>query len=166
MVSYLIPSGFFTASSILIGKILGEKKENLVIYATSKISFISVLIVSLISTLTFIFATKIALIFSPTNIVIATLTAKSIRILCFERIFGTVYLVLKGALTGAQDTKFIVIATFATGYLFFLPLTYLMGVKMHYGVTGGYTAFLTWTILDTSILCWRFFINRSWKIKR
>ena len=165
MISCLIPGGFFTTSSILIGKILGEKKENLIIYATSKITLISILIVSLISILIFIFAKNIALIFSPTNIIVANLTAKSIRILCVERIFGTIYLVLKGALTGAQDTKFIVISSFITSYLFFLPLTYLMGIKMHYGVTGGYAAFLIWTILDALILCWRFFINKGWKRK-
>ncbi|MBD3231042.1 MATE family efflux transporter [Candidatus Dependentiae bacterium] len=165
MVAYLIPGGFLVSSSILIGKLFGEKRNNLIIYATTKIIAISIIIMSILCLILFIFSEPIANFFSPNNLYVARLTAQSIQIVCAERIFGTIYMVLRGALIGVEDTKFVAIAGGFTSYFVFLPLTYIIGFKMNVGVIGGYLAFLIWSMIDCSVFSFRFFVMQRWKSK-
>lgn len=162
MVAYLIPGGFLVTSSILLGKLFGEKKNNLIVYATTKIIIIALVIVSGLSLILFFSAGHIARFFSPTNHYVAKVTAQCIKIVCFERLFGTIYMVLRGALIGVQDTKFTAIAGGLSSYLVFLPLAYILGLKTQIGVPGGYLAFLVWSALDCTVFGYRFFVMRKW----
>ena len=74
---------------------------------------------------------------------------------------SSVNLVLKGALSGIEDTRFISIITFLTGYLFFLPATYLLGISMQLGLIGGYIALMVWEGTTAIILCTRIFIKQK-----
>ncbi len=52
---------------------------------------------------------------------------------------------------------------FVPGYLIFLPVAYLLSVKISYGVYGGYIAFLLWTAVDCIAFAYRFFYQRKWQ---
>ncbi|MBU1008047.1 MATE family efflux transporter [Candidatus Dependentiae bacterium] len=160
LATYLPPTGFFVAATILIGKAIGEKQYDFVIPATKKIFFASLPFVGGISLAVSLFAKQIAQFFSPANSVVVTLAVPSIYLICITQLFSSSYLILKGTLTAARDTRFVFIAGTLSSYLFFLPLAYLLGIKMGYGIFGGYVSFLLWTVLDSIVFGWRLFVTK------
>jgi len=163
IVTYLPPMGFFVASSILTGKLIGEKLYKQIIPANIMIWLASLPIVLTICALVALFAGDIAAFFSPQDKQVAELATNSIYLICLMQIFGSLYLVVKGALTAAKDTKFVFIVGTITSYGFFLSLAYILGIVFEYGVYGGYVAFLLWAILDTLIFSARFFWVKPWR---
>lgn len=163
LATYLPPMGFFVASSILIGRILGKKDYESIIPAVKKIWLSSLPVVGGISLIVSIFAHKIAGFLSPGNPIVVEIAIRSIYLVCLSQIFCSMYLVLKGALTAIKDTKFVFVAGTITSFVFFLPVAYLLGITLGYGVFGGYFAFLLWTILDSIIFSVRLFVEKPWK---
>ncbi len=84
----------------------------------------------------------------------------TLRLVCVGQLFSAVYMVLRGALTGSGDTRFIVYEGLVSGYLVFLPLAYLLAIKAGYGIYGGYAAFVLWCIADCTALTARFCSRR------
>jgi putative MATE family efflux protein len=162
LLTYLPSMGFFVAAAILVGKILGEKKHNLVIPAAIRIWRSSIPLVGSVLVLVALFAPYIAHFFSPTDPVVAKTARNSIYLICVMQLFVSIYLVIKGALTAAKDTRFLFVVGTITTYLFFLPTSYFYAIHLGYGVFGGYCVFLLWSILDTIIFSWRFFIKKPW----
>ncbi|MFA5075092.1 MAG: MATE family efflux transporter [Candidatus Babeliales bacterium] len=162
LVSFLPPYGFQVAAAVIIGKFLGAKQKDLILPATKKIMLLCFIIVFVITLLTYIFANNIAVFFNSTDPYVASLTTITIRLVCIEQMFSPISYVCRGALTGLKDTRFIAIAGFATAYLFFLPLAYILSICMNYGVIGGWLAFIIWAMLDSIVFFWRLFISKKW----
>lgn len=163
LVSYLPPMGFFVASSILIGKLIGEKQFALIPRITFKIFTVCFSFIVTICSVIALFAPQIAHFFSPQDQTVATQVTRIIYLICVTQLFSAVFLVMRGALTAAKDTLFILISGFITGYLIFLSLTYLLGIHLGYGVFGGYVAFLIWMSLDALILTIRFVVFKPYR---
>lgn len=164
LIAYLAPMGFFIASSIIIGKLIGENDTKSVIPATIKIWATSLPLILGISILCSIFASTIATFFSPQDPVVAQTATNAIYLICIVLFFYSIFSVLKGTLTAAKDTRFILVAGIITSYFIFLPLSYFMGITLGYGIFGGYLAFLFWTILDCTILTIRCFVTKPWTL--
>jgi multidrug resistance protein, MATE family len=162
IIAYLPPMGLFVATTVIIGKLLGGKQFTLVTKAIKKLCLISVTITGIVGALMFLFAPQIAKFFSPKDLVVAKLATKSMYILPFALMAGALFSVFRGALMAAKDTRFLVIAGTLTSYLFFLPLSYLLAIKLNMGIYGGYISFATWFALDTIVFSWRFFKQRLW----
>lgn len=111
------------------------------------------------SSLLFFFASIVSNFFSPADKLVAEKAAETLKLVCVGQLFSSVYMVLRGALTGCKDTRFIVYEGWISGYLIFLPLAYLLAIKSGYGVYGGYVAFLVWCITDCVALVFRFYKN-------
>jgi multidrug resistance protein, MATE family len=161
---YMPAWGFLASTSIIVGKLLGEVNRNLIKFAVYKISSISFSIIGFLSLLLFLFSNQVANLFSPTDRIVAKMVTSNLKLVAISLIIGSIYVVIRGALTAAKDTLFILLTGTATSFLFFLPLSYYLGIKYNYGIFGGYTAFLSWIILDLLILSWRFFCSKN-KIK-
>jgi putative MATE family efflux protein len=166
LVTSLPPMGFFVATTILVGKLFGEKsrhyirRRNLVLPVMKKIWIAGAPIVLSMSIICAIFAKPIAHFFSPTNSFVAKTAANSIYLICAMQLFNSIFLIIRGALIAAKDTLFILIAGSITAYLFFLPMSFFVGIKLGYGVFGGFLIFLIWTIIDTIVFTTRFLIKR------
>jgi len=161
--TYLPPTGFFVATTILIGKLLGERQYNFVIPATKKIFFASLPFVGGVSFFVALFAKQVTQFFSPGDPTVVQLSIPSIYIICLTQLFSASYLILKGTLTAVKDTRFVFIAGTLSGYIFFLPLAYLLGIKLGYGIFGGYISFLLWTMLDSIVFGWRLLVAKPWR---
>lgn len=164
--TYLVPMGFFVAATIIIGNIVGEKNYKEIMPITRKIWYASMAPISVICLLIFIFSKQVSLLFSPYDLEVADISAQSIYIVSIIQLLNSLYLTLKGSLIAVNDTRFLLIFGTATSYLIFLPLSYLLGIHLGYGVLGGYIAFLIWTLIDMSVLSWRFFIFRPWNKRK
>jgi len=163
MVAYLPAMGFFAATSIIVGNLLGAKKGNLAIKATLKICYLCTILALGLNLLIFVFSPQLGHWLSPTNFVVAILTSKALKLASISCVFNTIYVVLRGALIGAKDTRFIIYEGIVTSFAIFLPLVYLLGITLGYGAVGGYLAFLIWGIVDAAVFAWRFFINKGWQ---
>ena len=165
MASYLASMGFFIATTIIIGKILGAKDFKHVLYAVKKLCKFALAITTIPALTILIFAKHIANFFSPQDPIVAAMIIKPLYAACAALMLSALFSVLRGALTATKDTKFIAIAGSITSYLVFLPISYLLGIKLGYGIFGGYIAFTLWFAADTTIYIWRFGIQKPWAKK-
>lgn len=155
--AYMPGMGFLITASILAAELIGKKEHHLLIGTITKIGKISFLTILLTSGAIYLSAPYISAFFSPTDGYVTKEAVKTIRVVCIAQLFCSVYMVLRGALTGQRDTRFIVYEGLFTAYAVFLPLAYLLSIKSGYGVIGGYIAFLIWCLSDCLALFIRFY---------
>lgn len=153
--AYLPSVGFLITASILVPQLIEHKQHHLLIPTVRRISKLSLGIISITSGMVFIAAPLISNFFSPADSTVAAESVQTLRLVCFGQLFSSVYMVMRGTLTGCKDTRFIVYEGLVSGYLVFLPLAYLFAIKLHYGVYGGYIAFLLWCLFDCLALLYR-----------
>jgi putative MATE family efflux protein len=155
--AYMPGMGFLITASILVPQLIGSKEYHLIQSTVTKICKISFLTILLTSGAIYLSASSISAFFSPQDLPVAQEAAKTIRLVCISQLSCAIYMVLRGALTGQKDTAFIVYEGLITAYVIFLPLAYLLAVKLGYGVFGGYIAFLIWCLSDSLSLFVRFY---------
>jgi len=154
--AYLPAVGFLITASIVVPQMLANHQEYLILPAVSRICKMSFGVILITSCLIFIFSATVSGLFSPADKLVAKQAAQTIKLICLGQLFSSVYMVLRGALTGRGDTRFIVYEGLVSGYLVFLPLAYLFAVNLGYGILGGYAAFLLWCFTDCAALALRF----------
>lgn len=158
--TYLPAVGFLITASIIVPRIIEEQPELLppTVSRLCKLSFATAFI---ISGLLLLSSQAVSSFFSPADKLVAEQAAGTLKLVCAGQLFSSLYLVLRGVLTGCRDTRFIVCEGLASGYLVFLPLAYLLAIQSGWGIYGGYIAFLAWCITDCAALAWRFYQRRN-----
>lgn len=164
--AYLPAIGFLITASIIVPRLLENHQEYLLLPTVNRICKMSFSGILVISILLFIFSSTVSNFFSPADELVAEQAAQTLKLICLSQLFSSIYMVLRGALTGCKDTRFIVYEGLVSSYLIFLPLAYLFAVKSGYGIYGGYVAFLLWCITDCVALAYRFYLPKSWQKKR
>lgn len=155
--AYLPAIGFLITASIVIPQLLASQEEYQLFSTVSRICKMSFGVILVTSSLIFIFSSNVSSFFSPSDKLVAKQASQTIELVCLGQLFSSVYMVLRGALTGCADTRFIVYEGLISGYLVFLPIAYLFAIKLDYGILGGYFAFTIWCITDCIALVLRFF---------
>lgn len=158
-IAYLPAVGFLITASIVVPQLSECRRKDLLIPTVMRICKMSFGVILVVSSLTFVFSGAIGGFFSPVDKPVAECAAQTIKLVCVGQLFSSVYMVLRGALTGCGDSRFIVYEGWVSGYLIFLPLAYLMAIKLGYGILGGYTAFVLWCMTDCAALAFRLFVQ-------
>jgi putative MATE family efflux protein len=158
--AYLPASGLLVTASIIVPGLAKRGHHRDIGPSVRKISHVSFAIVALICAVIFIGSRGIGIFFSPADSSVAQTASYTIRIVCAGGLFSSMYMVLRGALTGWGDAGFIAVEGVCSGYLLFLPLAYLLSHRYGYGIVGGYAAFLAWCIADFTALTVRFGYRR------
>ncbi|MBP2627738.1 MAG: multidrug transporter MatE [Firmicutes bacterium] len=161
--AYLPAIGFLITASIIVPRLLEDHQECLLLPTVNRICKMSFSVMLVTSILLFSFSPTVSNFFSPADKLVAEQAAQTLKLICLSQLFSSIYLVLRGALTGCKDTRFIVYEGLMSSYLIFLPLAYLFAVKSGYGVYGGYVAFLLWCITDCVALVFRFYLQKRWQ---
>lgn len=156
--AYLPAIGFLITASIIVPHLLENHQDCLLIPTVKRICKMSFAIVLVTSSLLFTFSSLVSGFFSPNDRIVAEQAAQTLKLVCLGQLFSSVYMVLRGALTGCKDTRFIVYEGLISSYLIFLPLAYFLAVHSGYGIFGGYVAFLLWCITDCGALAVRFYL--------
>lgn len=155
--AYLPGIGFLIAASILTPKLLSNQQNGLFLPTVERICKMSFSVIIVISSLIFICSPMISIFFSPVDQLVAEQASQTIKLVCVGQLFSSIYMVMRGVLTGCNDTRFIVYEGWISGYMIFLPLAYYFAVQAGYGIYGGYVAFLLWCITDCVALTFRFY---------
>ena len=158
--SYFPAVGFLITASILVPQLRENCQESFVLSTVNQICAMSFGVVFVISSLIFAFSPMIGNLFSPTDALVAAQTAQTLKLVCLGQLFSSIYMVMRGALTGCGDTRFIVYEGLISSYLVFLPLAYFLAVQQDHGIYGGYVAFLLWCMTDCAALSYRFYFRR------
>lgn len=161
--AYLPAVGFLITASIIAPQLLESHQNHLLLPTVARIGKLSFGVILVISSLLFVFAATVGGFFSPADKQVADQAAATLKLVCVGQLFSSVYMVLRGALTGCNDTRFIVYEGLLSGYLVFLPLAYLLAVKAGYGIYGGYVAFVLWCVTDCAALAVRFLRPKRWQ---
>ena len=155
-IAYLPQMGFFVAISVILGKLYGANRHDLLLPAFLKIASCSILLSLILSLGSFFFAPKIVLLFCPNDASVFGGIQSVIALICLDQILSSCVLMVKAALTGISDTRFVLWAMFITGYFVLIPLTYILGISFNLGIMGGYIALAVWSVIEISVLIPRF----------
>lgn len=154
--AYLPAVGFLITASILVPQLLAREENALLRPTVLRICKTSFGVILVTSSLLFVFSGSVSRFFSPADPLVAKQARETLRLVCLGQLFTSIYMVMRGALTGCQDTRFIVYEGLASGYLIFLPLAYWLAIHSGYGILGGYLAFVLWCVTDCLVLTVRF----------
>ncbi len=158
--AYLPAVGFLVTASIIVPQ-LANSREELLRPSVGRICRVSFGVILVISLTLFLFSPAVAAFFSPADREVAEQATRTLRLACLGQLFDSVYMVMRGALTGCDDTRFLVYEGLVSGYLVFLPLAWLLAVNTGHGIYGGYVAFLLWCATDCAALAGRFFLKKA-----
>lgn len=161
--AYLPGIGFLITASIIAPQLLGRGETEELLPAVKRISVMSFANILLVSGALFACALSVSSFFSSTDSVVAKEAAKTLRLVCIGQLFSSLYMVMRGALTGCGDTRFIACEGWISAYVVFLPAAYWLAIQLDYGVYGGYTAFVLWCAVDCLALSWRFYCRKPWE---
>jgi putative MATE family efflux protein len=85
-----------------------------------------------------------------------------LRLVGLVQVCGAFALSLAGALRGAGETRAIMLIDMISGWLFFLPASYLFGVRLAGGLQGAFYGFLLWFFLyAVGVTLW--FVRGGWR---
>jgi Na+-driven multidrug efflux pump len=85
-----------------------------------------------------------------------------LRILGFFEPFACVALVFTYALYGAGDSRFVMFVELTLHLSCLIPLSYLLGLTFGFGLWGVWSAMITYVVLMTFVMIWKF-SRGSWK---
>jgi Na+-driven multidrug efflux pump len=74
-------------------------------------------------------------------------------------------MILTQALFGAGNTRFVMIVELILHFLCLVPLAWLLGIQLGFGLMGIWSAAVTYVILLTSVMVWKF-AKGDWKTIR
>jgi MATE family multidrug resistance protein len=161
--AYLPAVGFLITASIIVPQLLAKQQKALLLSTVIRICQTSFGVILITSSLLFIFSATVSRFFSPADQLVAKQAEQTLKLVCLGQLFTSIYMVLRGVLTGCQDTRFIVYEGLVSAYLIFLPLAYWLAIKSGYGILGGYLAFVLWCATDCLVLSIRFFRQKRWQ---
>ena len=90
--------------------------------------------------------------------------AKMLIFAAMFQAFDAIAIVSYGALKGAGDTLFPMASTLTLSWLFFLPVAYLLTIRLNYGVVGAWLSVTIYVAAVSGVNFWRFASNRWHKI--
>ncbi|MCX7765518.1 MAG: MATE family efflux transporter, partial [Candidatus Sumerlaeia bacterium] len=91
--------------------------------------------------------------------------AKALRLIGAVEFIDAFGMVLSRALQGAGQTKFVMVAEVCVHWFIFLPLAYILGVKLQLGIIGTWLALVTYAVCF-ALLMLRKFISPEWEMQR
>jgi MATE family multidrug resistance protein len=154
-VSFMIALGVSGATQTLVGRAIGARQPELAVAALKN---------GLCVALAVSFALAIALTALPELLIriftsdpsVLALGVSVLRLGAVFQLCDAAHIVVAGALRGAGDTRWPFLWQTALAWGVFVPLAWLLGVKLGYGLDGAYAGGVLYVALLAGGLLWRF----------
>jgi len=159
--SFMPGFGFAVAATTLVGQALGAKDPKRAEQCGYTSYRMGATLMAAIGLIFVLFPAQIMGFFTNDAEVIA-LGATPLRVMGVAQPFLAGAMIFAGALRGAGDTRFPMIITAAAIWLIRLPLAYVLGVMLGWGLLGAWTAMSLDMVMRGILNFWRFRGGR-WK---
>ncbi len=138
-IAFMPGMGYAMAATALVGQYLGAERADCAERASSYAVRSAVICMSALGFITVVFGAQIMRLFTADPEMIR-LGARALILIALAQPLQAVGQVLAGSLRGAGDTRFPMAATFLGIWLIRLPLGYLFGPVLGWGLAGIYIA--------------------------
>jgi len=135
--SWMPGFGFAMASTAMVGQCLGARRAEMGECSSWYAVRMAVAWMTIIGVLIAVFGKSVMRLFTSDPVMIA-MGADALRVIAISQPFMAVGMVLAGSLRGAGDTRFPMMTTFLSIWLVRLPLGYLFGPLIGWGLSGIY----------------------------
>ena len=159
-ISFLPCIGFATAASVMVGQSLGMDDVPRADRAAWAAAQTAVLWTSLAGVGMVLLSEPALRAFTSDEGVIAA-GVGALRVIGFGQPAQAINFVMGGALRGAGDTKFMMLATIANWFVVRLPVAAFCGFVLGLGLTGLWLGIFVDYFIRSAILIWRF-RSRAW----
>lgn len=139
------------ATATIVGQSLGAKKPDLARLSMRKNCQIALVMMGFFAFIFLAFAKPMAKVFHPEQDVLA-LSAYCVMIAALEQPALAIYMVYSGGLRGAGDTLSPMIVTIVGTLCFHLPVAYVFGIVLKWGLAGiWFGAALDWILRSIAV---------------
>ncbi len=153
-----LPSlAFMISASIIASALVSSNQLDLLTTAVRRILVICMLTMLVFGGLIWFYAESLALAFSPTDLAVAKIASKAIKLVVIDQVICAFSLVLRGVLAGVGMAGYTMVVAFFSSVVIFLPLAWLVIFQFKLGLLGGYIAMIFWTLLSTALFSYRYF---------
>ncbi len=160
-ISFMPGYALAIATATLVGQSIGAKKIELARLSMKRNCQIALMMMGFFAFIFLAFAKPMAKVFHPEQDVLA-LSAFCIMIAAIEQPALAIYMVYAGGLRGAGDTLSPMIVTIVGTLCFHLPVAYIFGIVLGWGLAGiWFGAALDWIL--RSIAVYVLFRSGRWK---
>ena len=147
--------GFGIAAQTLVGQSLGRgnAREALVYgFETAKLGTIFTILIGAL----FVLIPDAVIIVITNNKEIIEVTRPILQIAGVAQIFYGGGIIIANALQATGETVYVMFVEVLTHWVIFLPLSYLFGITLHWGVFGSWLALPIYIVAYTSMNYWKF----------
>ncbi len=162
-VSFMPGYGISVAATTLVGQYLGAGDRQSALRSAQSALRLAVVFMAVMGVIFFARRRELIAIFNRDPLVVA-MGAKLLIIAAMFQVFDATNLVLSGALRGAGDTRFPMVASIVMSWMVFVPLVWLLCVRLGQGVVGGWVAALIW-IVGLALVIRHRFVRKRWMEK-
>ncbi len=160
-ISFMPGYALAIATATLVGQSIGAKKIELARLSMKRNCQIALMMMGFFAFIFLAFAKPMAKVFHPEQDVLA-LSAFCIMIAAIEQPALAIYMVYAGGLRGAGDTLSPMIVTIVGTLCFHLPVAYIFGIVLEWGLAGiWFGAAIGWIL--RSIAVYVLFRSGRWK---
>jgi MATE family multidrug resistance protein len=145
-VSFMPGVAVSTAATTLVGQYMGASDPSSARKAATRALRIAVLFMGMMGIVFLLFRRPLIRLFNPDPEVLA-IGADLLVFAAFFQVFDAASMVSSGVLRGSGDTKVPAIIQIVLSWFFFLPLVYLVVVRMDYGARGGWATASLYVVL-------------------
>lgn len=144
--SFMLGFALAVATATIVGQSLGAGKPELARLSMRKNCQIALAMMGFFAFIFLVFAKPMAMVFHPEQDVLA-LAAYCVMIAALEQPALAIYMVYSGGLRGAGDTLSPMIVTIVGTLCFHLPVAYVFGIVLEWGLPGiWFGAALGWIL--------------------
>lgn len=160
-IAYTFGLGVSIAASVLVGQYIGAKRLDLAERSAYTAVKLAMAYMTVIGLLFLTFPADIIRLFSADPEVVAY-GRQGLIIAAFFQAFDACGIVLIGALRGAGDTRWAMMAALIGAWMVFLPLSYLLAMPLGLGFLGAWLG-ATVYICGLGVACYIRFRQGAWK---
>ncbi len=158
--SFMPGIGFSVAAAALVGQNLGAGQKERAYrlgWSTSKLAVLFMLLIGLLM----FFLAPVLIGFFTEDSEVLRLGTTYLRIVGLLQPLQAILFVLAGSFDGAGDTRWVLYTTIVGMWIFRLPLAYVTGVSLGFGVIAAWLAMAVDVIIRSIVLIYRY-RTRAW----
>jgi putative MATE family efflux protein len=153
-IAFMPAFGFAIAATTLTGQALGARRADL----AERTAWVAVRLAALwmgAMALVYFFAPEPLLRVFTSDPEVLAVGVPAMRVIALATPVWSLGMVLSGALRGAGDTRFPLLVTTVTGWAIRVPVGYVAGLMLGFGLPGVYAGTLADALLSAALMVWR-----------